>query len=446
MNSNTTALAGGPQRASMGASDPGRAQVRILCVEDNECDFLLLQEHLKDAPFDKLPALIHARSVSEAKVKILESEDLPFHVILLDLNLPDSHGPDTYHRIRELAPQTAITILSGTTDHELALSFVQKGAQDYLPKDSINGDLLMRSILYAVERQRHRREMAELNERLGAAKLELETAQMQLIQAEKLDSLGRLAASVAHEVKNPLATIQMGVDYFHRRRSILGESASTMLDYMQEAISRAERIIHEMLDFSRSETLQLRPCSVNDLVTDAIHMVQHELTRRKVSVRTELTQQVPDVRADRSKLVQVIINLIINAAQAMPEGGVVEVRTMYGELITMHRDEGLREMDLLRPGDMVVVMEVVDHGAGIPPEILRRIFEPFFTTKPTGEGTGLGLPVAKRIVELHRGHLQLKNLEEGHGIRVRVILKADFSNVASTSSAATPQPSQATTS
>lgn len=425
MNPDDSQLDGVSHKAPEMAAMP----IRILCIEDNDADFMLLQEYIKDAPFDRAPQLVHARSLTDASAKLEEAGEASFHVILLDLNLPDGHGPETYHRIRDLAPQTAITILSGTTDHELALTFVQQGAQDYLPKDSINGDLLMRSILYAVERQRHRREMAELNDRLKAAKLELETAQMQLIQAEKLDSLGRLAASVAHEVKNPLATIQMGVDYFQRRRSTFAEAACTMLDYMQDAIGRAERIIHEMLDFSRSETLQLRPCSVNDLIKDAIHMVQHELTRRKVEVVTELTEHVPDVRADRSKLVQVIINVIINAAQAMPNGGIVQVRTMHGELITMHRNEGLREMDLLRPGDQVVLLEVIDHGPGIPADILRRIFEPFFTTKPTGEGTGLGLPVAKRIVELHRGHLQVKNLEEGHGVRVRIMLKADFTNI-----------------
>jgi signal transduction histidine kinase len=166
------------------------------------------------------------------------------------------------------------------------------------------------------------------------------------------------------------------------------------------------------------------PCPVNNLVEDALRLVKHELVTRKINLVKELADGIPEIRVDRGKIEQVLINILMNAAQAMTSGGILKVRTMHGEIHEKTREEGLREMDLLKSGDEVVIIEVRDHGPGIPEELMTRIFEPFFTTKPTGEGTGLGLSVSKRIIELHRGHLQVKNVDGPRGLRVRVILKA----------------------
>jgi signal transduction histidine kinase len=155
-------------------------------------------------------------------------------------------------------------------------------------------------------------------------------------------------------------------------------------------------------------------------------MILPELVERKVTLVEDYGSANPCIRADRSKLEQVIINLVINGAQAMRDGGVIEVRTLQDSMFAIPRDEGLREMDLMKTGDDMVVIEIRDHGSGIQPHLLDRIFEPFFTTKPTGEGTGLGLPVAKRIVELHRGYLQVANADPPPGVRVRILLKSDL--------------------
>lgn len=401
----------------------------ILCIEDSDSDFLLVREHLRDAGFGKKPKLIRASTLKEALTRLEESKPggSDIDIILLDLSLPDSTGPRNLERVAEVAPNVPVIILSGNEDRDLAVAMVQQGAQDYLSKNGLGGELLLRSILYAQERQRSRLEMRALNEQLRLAGHELKTAQMQLIQAEKLDSLGRLAAGVAHEVKNPLATLQMGVDFFRRKGEEIGESGVVMVRHMQEAISSADTIIRGMVDYSRSDALELDVCNINVVVRKALRMVRHEALKRNVKVLRDLTVPIPTVKIDQGKIEQVLINILINSIQAMDglEGDrILDVRTFWGQIEEIDRDRGLRDYPRLRVQDHAVVVEVQDRGGGIPEGKLNRIFEPFFTTKATGVGTGLGLSVAKNIVDLHRGYIGVQNVEEPRGLRVQIFLKA----------------------
>lgn len=416
-----------PAPNATSGESPVKQSLRVLCVEDDDGDFALLNHHLRSAPAPQSLSLERVPRLGDA-LRRLEADhpDGQVDVVLLDLSLPDSCGLPTYHDIRAAAPHVAITILSGNSDEELALQMVHLGAQDYIPKDTLTGDVLRRSIIYSSQRQRLLTDLRHLNEQLLKIQEDLKSTQMQLVQAEKLDSLGRVAASVAHELKNPLGTLQVGVDYFGLRGSTLGEHGGRMLACMQDAVERAEGIINEMLDFSRSEKLTIRPCPVNEIVSSALRMIAHELVERKVHVNTAYCDAAPSVRADWGKMEQVLMNLIINSAQAMPGGGEIEVTTSVGILEDHAREEGLREMDLLKAGDEVVFIEVRDHGHGIPADITQRIFEPFFTTKPPGEGTGLGLPVAKRIVELHRSRLALQNADPPPGAVARITLRRYF--------------------
>ncbi len=418
--------------------NPAREPVRILCIEDNDRDFVLIRKHIRDAGFSAPIEIQRARSMSEAGLWLgVDENGDPYDIVLLDLSLLDSHGIETYQHLRAAAPRIAVVVLSGNNDEELALELVQSGAQDYLPKDSLSPDLLKRCIVYAMKRQRHRVGMENLTERLRHTTEELKTTQMQLIQAEKIESLGRLASSVAHEVKNPLGVIQMGIDFLAGRLTGASKDIDVTLSLMQEAISRADSVIHDMLGFSRSDNQQMQSCEISDILDCVLRMIKHEVALRNITLRLDLAPPPLRTRCVPTEIQQVLINVLMNALQAMEKGKTLTLRTSATKIWDIPRDAGLRDMNIMRPGDDAIIIEVQDEGLGIPPENMSRVFEPFFTTKTTGEGTGLGLSVCKRIIELHRGHILVTNVSEPSGVLVRVILKAETLSETETKTPAT---------
>jgi signal transduction histidine kinase len=251
---------------------------------------------------------------------------------------------------------------------------------------------------------------------------ELKAAQMSLIQNAKLESVGRLAAGVAHEVKNPLAVIQLGVDYL--TNTVKGDPGlqETVQD-MQDAISRADTVIKGLLDFSRSEQLTLAPGDVNAIVEETLLLVKHELTKNHVTVERDLQEKLPAVELDRNKLKQVFINLCMNAIQAMgAAGGTLGVRTRQQELTPAQAARWNGSPAGLRAGDQAVVVDVEDTGPGIPEDKLDKLFDPFFTTKAVGSGTGLGLSVSRKIIELHGGAIRIAN-REPKGAAAQIIFR-----------------------
>lgn len=253
---------------------------------------------------------------------------------------------------------------------------------------------------------------------------ELRAAQLQLIQAEKMQSVGRLAAGIAHEVKNPLAIIRMGIDYLASIPAEENPDIASIVAEMKDGVSRADAVIQELLNFSASRDLDLTAVSLNDVLVRSLALIRYALTQPPVEIVQELAPDLPPVRIDQTKMQQVFVNAFINATHAMPEGGTITVRTYVRTLSAQDvaREAGNRTGEKLREGQRMVVAEVDDTGSGIPAEKLSRIFDPFFTTKPTGKGTGLGLTVSRKIVELHGGEIELANRPEG-GARVRVMLR-----------------------
>ena len=275
------------------------------------------------------------------------------------------------------------------------------------------------------ERKAVEERLTQTCEDLKASHRELQAAQLQLIQTAKLESVGRLAAGVAHEVKNPLAIILAGVNYLTLLIGLPQGRAATVFDDIREAVHRADAIIKGLLDFSAPRGLRLTPERINTVAEEALRLLKHELDRAHISVIKQFDEEVPPLPLDASKMEQAFVNVFLNAIQAMPNGGTLTVRTqlmrpaLVGAASASRRHGGdahLTTEDVSR-----IVVDVEDTGTGIPESALQKIFDPFFTTKPTGQGTGLGLAVTKSIVALHRGTLEIGNRPEG-GVRATLVL------------------------
>jgi signal transduction histidine kinase len=243
-------------------------------------------------------------------------------------------------------------------------------------------------------------ERRRAEEQLRRANAELQRTHMQLIEAAKMETVGRMAAGVAHEVKNPLMTLGMGADYFLQRKPATDDEAALLQD-MKEAVRRASNIINLMLDFSKPHPLQLAAEDLNLIIEDSLKLMQHQLLQQRVDVVRQLQADLPPVPLDRTRMEHVLVNLMTNAAQAMPEGGTLTLRTAsHGELAPAGEPQQ-------------ITVDIEDTGPGIPAEHLSNVFEPFFTTKPPGQGTGLGLAIVHKLVQIHRGTVTLGNRPEG---------------------------------
>ena len=273
------------------------------------------------------------------------------------------------------------------------------------------------------ERKKAEQALQVLNQELLQTHENLTRAHEQLIQAEKMESVGRLAAGVAHEVKNPLAMIGMGLELLSRHLSPDDVKAMETIARMRRGIDRAKKIVRGLVDYSSDRQLEFRPMDPNKLVAGALELVEYQLLQAGIRIDFTPAPDLPVVEVDQTKIEQILVNLFINAMHSMGETGTLGIRTELVSIDHVAHDEGSRLRDRLRQGDRMVRISVSDTGPGIPEEVLGKLFDPFFTTKSTGKGTGLGLTVSRKIAELHGGELILANRSDREGAVATLMLK-----------------------
>ena len=285
--------------------------------------------------------------------------------------------------------------------HPVARSFVF-----FVPATLIS--LLVAALLDQIERAKKAREdLSAVYNELAESVVQLQESQEQLIQAEKLSSLGQMSASIAHEINNPLAGVLVYAQLLAKKLSRDTLTKQVGLEYlgkMASEVDRSSRIIRNLLDFARPSEPKLGDVNINAVIEDALTLVDHRAELGHVGLIKELHPNLPTVYADYDQLRQVLVNLTLNAIQATPSGGWVNVQTQPAE-------NGALEV------------EVKDTGCGISKENMGKLFTPFFTTKEKGQGVGLGLAVAKSIVEKHCGSIDVQS-DEGAGTTFTIVLPA----------------------
>lgn len=372
----------------------------LLVVEDNPGDARLLREML-DAQGTHNSKLTHVKSMGAAERYLADGS---VDVILLDLGLPDAQGLDAVRRAHAAAPHVPLVVLTGLDDESLAVQALQEGAQDYLIKGQIESRSLLRALRYAIERK-----ILEDGRR---------ASESQLLQAQKLESVGRLAGGIAHDFNNMLFAISGYAELLTQDlvaahpndldRAGLLQSVKAISD----AAKRAGALTGQLLAFSRQQMVVAQVVDMNAAITTIAPMVR-QLIGEHLRLTLDLDPGAGRILADPSQIDQIVVNLVVNARDAMPGGGTVTIKT--GTASASHADLA----DLVTDVTSFVSMEVTDTGVGMDLATREHMFEPFFTTKDIGKGTGLGLATAHGIVDQAGGRIKVRS-EPGQGSTFRL--------------------------
>jgi len=296
-----------------------------------------------------------------------------------------------------------------------------------------------------IERLKENQESLESYlESLESANKQLKQAQEELIRTEKLASIGRFAAGVAHEVGNPLGAI-LGYTSILQKEGIDREESKDYLKRVEREIERINRIVRELLDFARPSQFEIKDVEINKVIESALSLLSYQKNFKDIETQLDMQPDLPMIKGDESQLSQVFINIILNANDAMPNGGIlrIQTRTHVVENPDVDRFQGIyprrrksdpmesdysrmRKADPLAvlfkkfsEGDQLVKIRISDTGIGIKKEDLENIFDPFFTTKDPNKGTGLGLSISLRIVESLGGEIRVES-EVGKGAAFEV--------------------------
>ena len=296
-----------------------------------------------------------------------------------------------------------------------------------------------------IERLKENQESLESYlESLESANKQLKQAQEELIRTEKLASIGRFAAGVAHEVGNPLGAI-LGYTSILQKEGIDREESKDYLKRVEREIERINRIVRELLDFARPSQFEIKDVEINKVIESALSLLSYQKNFKDIETQLDMQPDLPMIKGDESQLSQVFINIILNANDAMPNGGILRIQTrthvvenpdvdplqgiyprrrksdpMESDYSRMRKADPLAVLfKKFSEGDQLVKIRISDTGIGIKKEDLENIFDPFFTTKDPNKGTGLGLSISLRIVESLGGEIRVES-EVGKGATFEV--------------------------
>jgi two-component system cell cycle sensor histidine kinase/response regulator CckA len=360
---------------------------KILVLEDSPADLQLLRATLTAQGLQF--RLSHARTGEEFREALQKDR---YDLVISDFSLPGYDGLSALALSKEIQRDTPFVFLSGTIGEERAVESLKMGAADYVLKD--RPARLSRVVERALREAREQRERAVLEE--------------QLHQAQKMEAIGQLAGGIAHDFNNLLQIMRGNTELVLRYDNRLTEKSQRCLRQVTMAAERATNLIRQLLTFSRKQVGQFQRADL-DLVIGNLAQMLRQIIGEHIVLKTLLAENLPVIQADVGMIEQALINLVVNARDAMPNGGSISISTGVVDI----DDEYITDHPAARTGEFVRIA-VADTGGGIPEEYLTRIFEPFFTTKEVGKGTGLGLAMVYGAMKQHKGWVEVSSrVKEG---------------------------------
>jgi signal transduction histidine kinase len=374
--------------------------LRLVLVEDSEDDARLILRELHRGGYN-----VTAQRVDTPQALTSVLADGKWDLVISDHKLPQFSAPEALRLVQERAPDLPFIIVSGSMGEDLAVAAMKAGAVDYLVKGQLT------RLAPAV-----RRELADAEQRRQRAQAEetLRRTEHQLRQAQKMEAIGRLAGGIAHDFNNLLTAI-LGYSELLLQEMPSDAAGRADIDEIKKAGDRAAALTRQLLAFSRQQVLEPRVADFNEIVAN-VEKLLRRVIGADVELVTDLDPAIGHVRVDPGQMEQVLMNLAINASDAMPHGGRLSIRTTQ-RVFTQPSQVHTIAMD---PGQYLL-LTVSDTGTGMTPDIVKQIFEPFFTTKGAGQGTGLGLSTVYGIVQQSGGYIWVDS-EAGRGTVFEIYL------------------------
>lgn len=378
---------------------------RVLVVDDEPSLRLTLTEFLKRAGYE-----VFAAADFQSAVQLGNAS---FDVAVIDINLPGRSGIELLQRINSRESYVPVIMITGEPNLSVIPEIVRAGAYDFLAKPILK-DVLLKAVGRATEKkllseEKHRLELeikqraADLEVRVAQRTAELVEAHDRLAHNAKVAALGRVAAQVAHEVRNPLYGLLL---YSTHLKDELGgkltEDQVELFDNMIETINQLTSTTQQILDFARPVKLALRPVDLNSVVSAVLKLLHLQISANGVEVEFDQGDSNPIARIDEACIRAALLNLILNAVESMPTGGTLSITsTTAGETASL---------------------VIKDTGSGMSEERVEKIFEPFNSDKTNG--LGLGMPYAKKIIEEHGGNIRVES-KPGEGTQVWINLPVE---------------------
>lgn len=387
-----------------------RESFKLVVVDDEEDISLVLEQTLLSAGYQ-----VEVFNDALDAVAFLLSKGGETDLVVTDINMPDLDGLGLMQKVREVFPQLAFVIMTGVTDVSTGVQAMKLGAYDYVNKP-LQTDLILKTVEKALEhsallkenlyyQQNLEKLVQERTSELEESNSKLDEAYRQLLQADKLNSLGMMAGTLAHDISSPMQVISsIGKSWLERYKTGMDPEDRTMFE---RSVNKIVSLIRTVQNFVRSGD-QACEIPVRKLVEDTLLLSSKFLAKNNVRVTTEFAEGGDTVYVKPNEIEQVFTNLIHNAVHAMERN--LEEKRLW--IKTVLEEAGKKP---------VIEISIRDNGHGVNEDNLERVFDSFFTTKPTGKGTGLGLSICRRIVTEHDGTIRVESSgEEGATFFIRL--------------------------